>query len=420
MTPVFWSIAGAMALVALALVLRPLVRGGASRDARLDTLERARREGILTDAEAAAKREALGVQSAPSPPVPKPLVAVLVLALLAGSVGLYRLVGEPRALVPGGLATSATTAPPMEQAIPALVARLEREPGDLEGWLLLGRAYKQTQRFAEARDALANAIRIAPESPDAMVEYAESLALAAPDRRVGDESRALLARALAREPEHQRGLWLSGIASLQDERYADAVAAWDRLLAQLPPDSDVAESVREQIAQARARGGMPALAERTTPALPGRTDPPSTSSAPMPPIAAANAATQAAAANDATADATGPRLVVEIALAPALAARIEPGDTLFVFARAPQGPKMPLAIQRIPVPSFPTTIVLDDSMGMMPALKLSQAGQVVVGARISKSGNAAAQSGDLEVFSEPLTVATQRGPVKLVIDRVVP
>ncbi|HVF35061.1 MAG TPA: tetratricopeptide repeat protein [Candidatus Saccharimonadia bacterium] len=402
----FWSIACVMALVALALVLRPLVRGGASRDARLDALERARRDGVLSDAEFAAKRDALGAEFPPPPPVPKPLVAALALALLAGSVGLYQFVGEPRAIGPG-LATS-TTAPPMEEAIPALVARLEREPEDLEGWLLLGRAYKQTQRFAEARDALANAIRISPDSTDAMVEYAESLALAAPDRRLGDESRALLGKALALEPEHQRGLWLSGIASLQDERYEDAVAVWDRLLAQLPPDSDVAESVREQIAQARARGGMPALAERVA-------SPPENAETSAPtPIAGAEAPIDAAPAD------AGPRLVIEIALAPALAARIEPGDTLFVFARAPQGPKMPLAIQRIPVPSFPTTIVLDDSMGMMPALKLSQAAEVVVGARISKSGTAAAQRGDLEVISAPLTVATQRAPVKLVIDRVVP
>lgn len=412
MTVMFWSIAGAMALVALALVLRPLVRGGAARDARLDALERAHRDGVLSDDEFATKRDALGAQTPAPSHVPRPLVVVLALAIGVGSFGLYRLVGEPRAMVPGSVSTAA---PPMEEVIPALVARLEREPDDLEGWLLLGRAYKQTQRFAEARDALSNAIRVAPESPDAMVEYAEALALAATDRRLGDESLALLARALALEPEHQRGLWLSGIAALQDERYADAVSAWDRLLVQLPPESDVAESVREQIAQARARGGMPALAERasSTPAPAGVAE------LATPALDATANAVPSGATVEAPADA-GPRLVVELTLAPALAARIAPGDTLFVFARAPQGPKMPLAIQRLPVPTFPATIVLDDSMGMLPALKLSQAEQVVVGARISKSGNAAPQPGDLEVFSEPLSVVTQKGPVRLLISRVVP
>ena len=410
MTVMFWSIAAVMALMALALVLRPLVRGGAVRDARFDALERARRDGVLSDAEFAAKRDALGAPATAPTHVPRPLVVVLSLAIGVGSFGLYRLVGEPRAMVPGSVPSAA---PPMEEVIPALVARLEQAPDDLEGWLLLGRAYKQTMRFAEARDALANAIRIAPESPDAMVEYAESLALAADDRRLGDEAHALLARALALEPEHQRGLWLSGIAALQDERYTDAVSVWERLLIQLPPDSDVAESVREQIAQARASGGMPALAERSS------LTPAGVANGPAAPSDATETSAPSTVAGEPPA-ATAPRLVVELTLAPALAARIAPGDTLFVFARAPQGPKMPLAIQRLPVPSFPTTIVLDDSMGMLPALKLSQAEQVVVGARISKSGNAAAQPGDLEVFSEPLSVATQKGPVRLVIAHVVP
>lgn len=405
MTFVFWSVAGAMALVALALILRPLVRGGA-RDGRLEALERARREGVLSDAEFEAKRDALGSSSPAPAPVSLAVMGVFALAFVAAAVLLYRGVGEPRGLDPSTATPAAADAPGLEDATRKLAERLAKEPDDAEGWLLLGRAYKTMQRFPEARDALANANRLAPGEPDTMVEYAESLALASDDRRLAGEALALLDRALAADPAHQRGLWLRGIAMLQDERYADAVAVWEKLLEQLPPGSEVAESVVQQIAQARARAGMPAMAERAE--------------SPAAPAAAPATAPTAAPAATADAGTTGPRLVVEIDLAPELASRIAPGDTLFVFARAPQGPKMPLAIQRIPAPKFPATVVLDDSMGMMPALKLSQAPEVVVGARISKSGNATPQSGDLETVSAPLAVATQRAPVKLVIDRVVP
>ena len=398
MTFVFWSVAGAMALVALTLVLRPLVRGGA-RDTRLDALERARRDGVLSDAEFEAKRAALGAASPASAPIPLPAIGVFALVFLAAAVLVYRGVGEPRGLDPATAASApAADAPALEDATKKLADRLAKDPDDAEGWLLLGRAYKTMQRFPEARDALANANRLSPDDPDAMVEYAESLALASDDRRLAGEALALLDKALDADPAHQRGLWLRGIAMLQDERYGDAVAVWEKLLEQLPPGSDVAQSVVEQIAQARARAGMPAMAERVEPAS---AEP---AAAPTAPPADGAAVT---------------RLVVEIELAPELKSRIAPGDTLFVFARAPQGPKMPLAIQRLPVPEFPTTIVLDDSMGMMPALKLSQASEVVVGARVSKSGNAAPQSGDLEIISAPLAVATQRSPVKLVIDRIV-
>ena len=405
MTVVFWLLAGLMALAAVALVLRPLLRGAAPRDPRLAALERAKRDGVIDDAEFEAKRAALGTPVSVAPEAPRLLAIALAVGLVVLAFTLYRVVGEPRAIVPVIAGAAAPgTAPALEDAATGLAERLRRNPEDAEGWLLLGSAYKTMQRFADARDALANANRLAPENPDAMVAYAEALALAAPDRRLDGEALALLERALSIDPAHQRGLWLSGIAALQDERWADAVSVWERLLTQLPPDSDVAESVREQIAQARARAGMPALAERV---------------APDDSASAAVPATETRPGTDGE-GAAGPRLVIEIGLAPELAGRVAAGDTLFVFARAPQGSKMPLAIQRLPVPRFPATVVLDDSMGMMPALKLSQAGEVVIGARISKSGNAAAQSGDLEIISAPVTVASQRGPVRLVIDRVVP
>jgi cytochrome c-type biogenesis protein CcmH len=177
------------------------------------------------------------------------------------------------------------------------------------------------------------------------------------------------------------------------------VTIWERLLPLLPPGENVTESVREQIAQARAHAGMPPAAGAAAP------------------VAASAAPEPSATPTDATGAA---KLVVEIDIAPELKAQLGANDVLYVFARAPQGPKMPLAIQRMPVSSFPVTVTLDDSMGMMPSMKLSSVPEVVVGARVSKTGVANAQSGDFEVISAPVTLATQSATLRLTINSVVP
>lgn len=443
MTPtgmtMFFVLAAAMLLAALSAVLRPLLRGGAhsgERAAKRAALAQARATGVLDEAEYAAKLAALErdarAAGTPAAPAPVALACVLAVAVVGLAVWLYAAVGTPQALDPlalqrpvdaagagtGGIAPE--QAPALDEAIANLTAKLEQAPDDAQGWILLGRAQKAMQRFAESRDALAKALALAPDDLDVMVELAESRALASPEHRLDAESRTLIQHALEHDPQHERAQWLSGIVRLQDEQYAEAVAIWERLLSQLPPESEVAASVRGQIASARERGGLPpgaAVAAAPPPALTG----PVTGA-----LAAAPAATPTGApsmAADAVADgaatAAGPRIEVEIDLAPNLKARLAPSDTLFVFARAPVGPRMPLAIQRLPVSSFPLRVTLDDSMGMMPALKLSQAEQVVVGARVSKTGNASPQPGDLEVISAPLVPATHQGVLKLVIASVV-
>ena len=204
---------------------------------------------------------------------------------------------------------------------------------------------------------------------------------------------------LAVDPDHQRALWLIGISDYQQGQFAAAIDAWNRLLPNLPADSDIARSVRAQIEDAQAQLGQ-APAE---PALPAVTAPPA---APADAAAAPQAGTQA-------------RLTVHVRLDPKLADRLDPGATLFVFARAAEGPPMPLALHRARAGELPLTVTLDDSTGMMPTMKLSMFPQVVVGARISTRGDASAQSGDLQGLSMPLD-STRREPLELVIDRVVP
>ncbi len=333
-------------------------------------------------------------------------IALLLVALLlpASALLLYRLVGAPAALDAANRqpAAGADAAPQMEQAIAALAKRLEQHPDDVEGWALLGRAYQATGRSDEALTAFRRAHEEAPDNPAVTIEYAQALAMSRPDRRIEGESRQLLEGVLAADPANQRALWLLGIADYQVQQYDAAIARWNTLLPLLEPGSTVLSSVKAQIAEAEAlRDGKP--------------PPAAAAAAPSSAIAAGDAETRGA---DASASAA-PRLTVRVTVDPSLAERVDPTATLFVFARAASGPPMPLAIERLHASDLPATVVLDESKGMLPSMKLSTFAQVVVGARVSKSGDAMPQPGDLQALSPPLDVHRTE-PVELAIDEVVP
>lgn len=404
----FVACAVAMTLAALAFVLLPLTRRrSAGGDERLRALDAARAAGVLDGEEYARKRAALPPAPAASPAARgAPLALILGVALLvpATSVVLYRWVGTPAALVPqapravGSAAGSAgehASAADMQQAVAALAARLKQEPGDVEGWALLGRAYATMGDAAAAVDAWRHAHDLAPTDTTLSVELAQALALAAPDHRLAGEARQLLEAVAGIEPNNQRALWLLGISDYQDGHFAAAVARWNTLLPLVKDNANVADAVRAQIAQAQAQlDGKPAPAPARAPA-------------------GASAATAAAAAAPPVA------LTVEVRVDPKLAARVDGNATLFVFARAANGPPMPLAIARLKAADLPTTVKLDDSMGMLPSLKLSDVPEIIVGARISRSGQATPQSGDLQASTAPLDVHRSE-PIRLTIDSVVP
>jgi cytochrome c-type biogenesis protein CcmH len=238
-----------------------------------------------------------------------------------------------------------------------------------------------------------------------MVDYAEALALSSPEHRIEGEARSLIDKVRKADPRNQRALWLTGIAEAQAERYPQAVNAWETLLPMLEADSEIATSVRGQIAEARKRAGMP-------PAVAGT---PIAST----PVAADRTAPAAAPSSPSSASAGGAKLVLKIDLAPELKSKVSPTDVLYVFARAAQGPKMPLAIQRLTAADLPATVTLTDGMGMTPTMQLSSAAQVVVGARISKSGVATPSSGDLQILSAPIDTKSQTAPIVLTINEVV-
>lgn len=422
MTIAFILLAALMLGAALAFVLVPLLRGGAAADPasearrKLRALESARADGVLTEAEYSAKRAALAAQvSAASAPRSArgrsafQFALVVALLLPAAAILLYRQLGAPQALDPANLVARAQDdagghGANLDAAIAQLAEKMRQEPGNAEGWALLGRAYKSTQRFAEARDALRRAHELAPDDADLAVDYAEALVFAGNDRRIRGEALTLIEQAIKTDPQNQKGLWLAGIADSQTGNYAAAVNKWNTLLALLPPDSEVAASVREQIAQAQAlRDGKPLPAPSAQTAA--------TTSTTAAPVAADENKNQAATA--------GAHIAVKVALDPKLKDRIAPTDTLFVFAKAASGPPMPLAIARLTAAQLPASVTLTDAMSMLPNMKISAFAQIVVGARISKSGQAIAQSGDLQALSAPMP-NTRSEPVELTIDQAVP
>lgn len=322
------------------------------------------------------------------------LALSIAFALPPVSLGLYALLGTPSALQ-----TVDTSGMNLADATAQLRAKLQQAPDDREGWVLLGQAYSAMDRPADARTAFAHALKLAPQDPDLMVAFAEADAQAREDHRIDGKSRVLLQRAVALNPDHQRGLWLLGISDYQLGHYGDAATRWKHLLGLLQPGSRLATAVNAQIAMAdaRAQGETQARAEDVAPAS-----------------AASNAAGTESAGTTAPAKVA---LKIEVKLDPKLAATVSPTDTLFVYARAVDGSPMPLAVARLHGSNLPATVTLTDAMAMTPQLKLSMFPRVQVSARISKSGNAMPHSGDLE--AEPVQIATDSDkPVTLTIDRV--
>ncbi len=289
---------------------------------------------------------------------PMPTAALAGILLLAVA-GLYRLLGTPAALNPQLVHAPAT----VQDAITQLQAALQRDPKQAEGWRLLGRAYASNQQPMQARDAYARAAKLLPDQPDVLLEAAEASALADPRHRFDTQAVALLQHALQVQPQEQRARWFLGISERQAGNPAGAASTWEPLLAQV--DARTAAPLRAQINAARSEAGMTPLPATV-----------STSS-----------------------DAI---LSVHVTLDPTLAARTDAGASIFVIARVPNGPPMPVAVEKHSAKELPFTATLDDGDGPMPMQKISALQDVEVIARLSSSGNAMPQPGDLE--SSPVHV----------------
>lgn len=301
-------------------------------------------------------------------------------ALGLATFALYRLMGTPAATDQVAANAMPTT---LDAAISQLQAELERNPNQPQGWLLLGKSLASEGRLAESSDAFARAVKLLPDDPDLLVEAAQSRLYASSQRKLDPQAIAWVRHALSVQPGHQRATWLLGISQRQNGQSAEAAKTWEPLLAQV--DTATAATLRQQIDAARADAGLPPLPVVVEPAA----QPPTTNA-----------------------------LLVKVALDPDFAARVRlRGDaTVFVIARVPGGPPMPVAVEKHSLQDLPLTVTLDDSDSPMPTQKLSALKEVELVARLSASGDPMHQEGDLE--SKPVRVILPAtAPVELVLGR---
>ena len=423
----FWAIAAAMTALALLFLLPPLLRrrvGAPNARAlanatiyreQLEELAAELQRGALGQEEfERASREierrivAEHADEGPAPASHRPrLVVALTLGVLlplAVALGYWHL-GNPDGL--SGAARTAAGAPEhavtpdqMAGLVERLAAKMEQTPDDIEGWVLLGRSLGVLQQYERGAQAYARAAKLAPQDAPLLADYADMLAMARGGKLEG-EPYAIVKRALAADSQNVKALALAGTAEFERQNYAAAIAYWERILKIVPPESEFARSVGGSIAEARSLSGAP-VAKRETPAA--------TKSAPV--------AKQETPAAKSTATAKGGQsLEGVVSIDPALAAKLSPTDTVFVLARPVSGSRMPLAIARTTVAALPYRFTLDDSMAMAPGATISSHPQVVVAARVSKSGNAVPQKGDIEGTSAPVAPGTLG--MKVVLSRVV-
>jgi cytochrome c-type biogenesis protein CcmH len=419
---IFWSLATLLVATTLALLLLPMLRARrakAAPDADAAAVAVYRDQKRALDAELADG--AIGAQeheaaiaelsrrvveelgppresAPPSSPLRRawPIGVALLVLIPAAAVLLYGRLGSPVAIT-GEPAADVGNAHEMSDTqilamVDNLAQRLKSRPDDAEGWALLARSYQALGRFGEAADAYAHADTLIPNNPALLADYADALAMAQ-GRKLAGQPAALAARALAIDPNHKKALALAATAALEARDVDAALAYWRRLLAQLPEGSDDAKQVMAIVAEVESeKNGLKA--------------------APSPPPQEQRRPPAA------TAQPAGATIAGRVDISPALASKVALTDTVFIFARAVEGSRMPLAVLRIPARDLPKDFRLDDSMGMAPGVKLSAAPAVIVEARISKSGNALPQAGDLSGKSAP--VKPGASGIKVTIDQVVP
>lgn len=424
----FWAITTLMTIVALAFVLVPLLRaravagpsandvalavlrgqrGEIDRDIAAGSLPAEAREEALAELVERAHRDLDGDAAATRAPAagkPWPVAAAVAVLVPALAFGLYSAIGTPSASDAKRLQASQSQAPANDAQIVEMVENLARKvrerPDDAQGWALLARSMAALGRFAEAAQAYEHLATLARDDPDVLADWADALGMAQ-GRSLKGRPQELAQAALKLDPKHRKALALAATAALDAGDFAQATSYWQRLAAELPPDSDDARQVASILAEVQGRA-----------AAAGR---PVTAASPAAPAAPARNAPTAAAAPSA---ATGSTVTGSVTLDPAVATKLSGGETLFIFARAEGGSRMPLALVRASAKSLPMTFALDDTQAMAPGVNLSSAQAVRIEARVSRSGSASPQPGDLVGTSAVVKPGAR--DVKIVVDKVVP
>ncbi|MEJ5988472.1 c-type cytochrome biogenesis protein CcmI [Ramlibacter sp. PS3R-8] len=399
-----WLAAVALLVIALLFVVPPLL--GTSRrstvarqsvarhlhgdqlaqieqDLQSGALDEHHREQAVNDVRLQALEEASQpssrAQLAPRPWMGWGVAAALSIGLPAAALALYLQVGNPRAV-----AVLAANQPEahesggveMEVAVSRLAARLRTQPDDLEGWTVLARSLEFLQRYDDAAAAYQRALAIAPNQPQLLADYADALGSA----RSGDLSgpaQAAIDAALAIDADHPKALALAGAAAFKRGDIAVARQHWEHLLSRLPPDSELAQLIGADLA---------------------RLESPNTSNHAGVP--------------------SRKHVGGQVAIAPSLQDKVAPDDTVFVIARAQAAGPMPVAVLRLRVKDLPAKFVLDDSLAMSPERPISRFGKLTIDVRVSRSGQAAPQPGDLA--GSMVGVSLGQEGIELRVDRLIP
>jgi len=432
---VFWIVAGLLIVASLIFIVPPLLsqtrveESAQRRDLNLTIyrdqlveLERDLKNDVLSEEQYQQGREDLekrmleDISDVEEPvvqvsaPQNKILISVLSVLVPVGAIFLYFSIGSPHAISPdsrmaeqssqmmtagnqNSVATTAAEVSPdeMEDQIKRMVEqlseRLSANPEDGEGWKMLGRSYLVMENFERARDSFEQAARLLPNDAQVLADLADSLAMTGGQSLEG-RALELVNRALAIAPNHEKALWLAGTAAYERKDFASALIYWQRLRDMMPPGSKGADAMDSNIAEVSQLLGVPVVQSESI--LPGP---------------ASSASGEAYVSGVVGIDA-------------ALLAQVDAGVTVFIFAQAEQGARMPLAVQRVTAADLPFSFRLDNSMAMTPAMSLSKFPRVVVTARISKSGSASPSSGDFQGRSD--VVNTGQEGIQVVINEVLP
>jgi len=395
--------AAALAALALVLLLLPLLARRAERnvsrreaniaiyrdelreldaDLAAGTLAHADYDRARLELEARMLEDVDAADAAPAARGGRRVALALGVTVPLAALAVYLITGTPAALDP-------RNGPPdmaqIESMVARLAAKLRENPDDVEGWKLLGRSYSAMGRFPDAVSAFAKAAERAPRDAQLLADFADALAMARGQRLEGEPEK-LIARALEIDPNNLKALALAGTMAYQRQEYAKAAELWGRMLPLVPEGSEDARAIAENVAEAKKLAG-----------LGGGKAPRDEKGG------------QVAKAH--------PGVRGTVALAPQLRQQVKPDDLVFIFARAVDGPPMPLAVLRARAADLPLTFALNDAMAMASGMSVSAFPRVIVTARVAKSGSAKPAPGDLQGESKP--VANDASGVDVRIDSVV-
>lgn len=426
MTATFGLIVSAMTLCVVGLLLRPLLkRPSAVTNEQEKTLpvyrqqfselEQDRADGLLTDEQYRTARSELERRVLEETGATEASIAVagglvnlrlvalsLAMIIPVASGVLYWTLGNPAAMThptvsasssQGGTGGDPQMADSLNQLIEQLRKKLEQNPNDAVGWGLLARSYMAMERYADAVPFFEKATKLDPNNASLLADYADALGVHQ-GRKLEGRPETLIQKALKLDPHNVKALMLSGTIAYNRKDFARAAKEWEDAHAHLPPDDqESSDQLKASIAEAKRRLGGPSTNMLVA----------------NPPMEQAKPAKPAASSGQSRA------ITGKVVLGPNLANKASLPETLFVFAKDVAGPPMPVSIVRASKKDLPFTFRLDDSTSPMPSRKLSDIDTVVIVARLSKSGKAMPESGDLEGMSQPIKPGTEN--ITVVIDR---